>query len=223
MTSDQDRLERVLQFYADRGYDRSVGVGDRPALVVIDFSRAFTGGHGAFPGGRFDAEIGQTRRLIAGFREAALPILYTTIAYEDPARDAGLWAVKVPWLASCLLGSPLVEIDPALGRADHEPVVVKRFPSILFGTGLHERLQAHGVDSLVLTGCTTSVCVRASAVDAMQHGYRTLVAAEAVGDFTPDLHALHLRDIGARYADVLPVDEVLAHVRRIAASQPVGA
>jgi nicotinamidase-related amidase len=205
-------LDRLLGFYDERGYDRLVGAGRKPALLVIDFSRAFTGGRSAFPGGDFGAEMRETVRLLEAFRSRWLPTLFTTIAYADPVRESGLWGAKVPWLAHCALGSALVEIDPALGRRHDEPVLVKRFPSAFFGTGLHERLQAEAVDTVVLAGCTTSVCIRATAIDAMQHGYRTLVAREAVGEFHPGIHALHLRDLHARYADVMSVAAILAYV-----------
>ena len=222
MSGVTDSTDRLLRFYDERGYDRIVGPGRKPALLVIDFSRAFTGGRATFPGGDFSAEMRETVRLLEAFRRGALPILFTTIAYEDPVRDAGLWGAKVPWLAHCALGSALVEIDPALGRRPAEPVLVKRFPSAFFGTDLHARLQAEGVDTLVIAGCTTSVCVRATAIDAMQHGYRPLVAAEAVGEFDPALHALHLRDLHARYADVMTVDAILSYVGKFETASPTG-
>jgi maleamate amidohydrolase len=92
-----------------------------------------------------------------------------------------------------------------------EPVIVKKFPSAFFETDLHQRLRALDIDTLIIAGCTTSVCVRATAIDAMQHHYHTLIAEEAVGDFDPALHAVHLRDLDARYADVLPVDRLLSY------------
>lgn len=222
MSGVTDSMDRLLRFYDERGYDRIVGPGRKPALLVIDFSRAFTGGRTTFPGGDFSAEMRETVRLLAAFRRGALPILFTTIAYEDPVRDAGLWGAKAPWLAHCALGSALVEIDPALGRRPAEPVIVKRFPSAFFGTDLHARLQADGVDTLAIAGCTTSVCVRASAIDAMQHGYRPLVAAEAVGEFDSALHTLHLRDLHARYADVMSVDAILSYVGTFETASPTG-
>ena len=211
--SDSGSLEELLRFYDERGYDRRVGFGARPAIVVIDFSRAFTGGRSEFPGGDFGQEVQHTRLLLEEARARAIPVFFTTIAYDDPLRDAGLWGTKVPWLEHCKVGTPLVEIDPALDPRPGEPVIVKKFPSAFFGTDLETMLVAHRVDTLVLAGCTTSVCVRATAIDAMQRGYRTAVAAEAVGDFNRALHMAHLRDLHARYADVLPVHEILAYLR----------
>jgi len=206
-----DRLDRVLDFYAARGYRHRVGAGAHPALLVVDWSRAFTESAAAFPGGDFTGELKQTRRLLDAARGRA-PVIFTTIAYEPDMSDAGLWAVKVPWLARCQLGSPAVDIDPAVAPLDGERVVVKKFPSSFHGTGLDADLRAAGVDTLIVAGCTTSVCVRATVVDALQHGYRPLVAAEAVGDFVPEVHRVHLADLDARYADVTTVDDVVAYL-----------
>ena len=206
-------LEHLLHFYDKRGYGRRIGMGRAPAVLVIDFSIAFTGGRSEFPGGDFKAEIAQTLRILKEARGKKLPVFFTTIAYEDPARDAGYWGKKVPWLEHCRAGTRLVEIDPSLERQPTEPVIVKKFPSSFYGTALEEMLRKQGVDTLVLCGCTTSVCVRATALDAMQHGYRAIVAAEAVGEFDAGIHALNLADLNARYADVMPVDEIVHALR----------
>jgi maleamate amidohydrolase len=205
--------ETILRFYDARDRHGSVGTGVRPALVVIDFSNAFTRGVADFPGGGFAAEIAETRRLLDVARQHGLPVFYTTIAYADTERDPGLWGKKIPWLSSCKMGSQAVGIDATLGPLPNEPVIVKKFASAFFETDLAARMSSLGVDTIVLAGCTTSVCVRATAVDAMQHGYRTLIAAEAVGDFDAALHAVHLRDLEARYADVMPVGDLLAYFR----------
>ncbi len=207
--------EAILKFYDQRGYRHAVGTGQNPALVVIDFSNAFTRGASQFPGGDFAAELMQTRRLLAGAREHGVPVFYTTIAYADPEHESGFWGKKVPWLSCCKLGSEAVAIDPVLEPKAQELVVVKRFPSAFFGTDLHKELRARRIDTIVISGCTTSVCVRATAIDAMQHSYHAIVAEEAVGDFNAALHAVHLRDLDARYADVVPVDEILAYFRSL--------
>lgn len=203
--------EQILKFYDARGYQHSVGTGRRPAVIIIDFSNAFTHGASQFPGGDFSAEMDATRRLLTGARENGVPVFYTTIAYADPERDAGFWGKKVPWLNCCKIGSDAVAIDAALGAKADEPVIVKRYPSAFFQTDLDQLLRKLEIDTLAIAGCTTSVCVRATAVDSMQHGYHTLVAADAVGDFDPALHAVHLRDMEARYADVMPVSDLVTY------------
>src|SRR5205823_7352556 len=145
-------------------------------------------------------------------RGSAVPVMFTTIAYDEPLRDAGLWGKKVPWLEHCRAGTPMVEIDAALGVRPGEPVIVKKFPSAFHGTPLREMLAEKRVDTLILAGCTTSVCVRATALDAMQHGLRCVLVAEAVGEFDAALHALHLVDLDSRYADVVSVEEVLPYL-----------
>jgi nicotinamidase-related amidase len=207
--------EQILKFYDSRGYRGSVGTGKRPAVVIIDFSNAFTRSASQFPGGNFAAELAQTRRLIEGARKHGIPVFYTTIAYADPQRDSGLWGRKVPWLIHCKTGTEAVDIDPDLHARLDEPVIVKKFPSAFFETDLRERLRALDIDTVIIAGCTTSVCVRATAIDAMQHHYHTLIAEEAVGDFDPALHAVHLRDVDARYADVVPVDHLLSYFRSL--------
>ena len=210
----QDRpagAEQILKFYDARGYQHSVGTGLRPAVIVIDFSNAFTRGTSQFPGGDFSAEMEATRCLLGAARHSGIPVFYTTIAYADPKRDSGFWGKKVPWLSRCRIGSEAVAIDTALDPRADEPVIVKKFPSAFFKTDLQRRLQNLGIDTLIIAGCTTSVCVRATAIDSMQHGYHTLIAADAVGDFDPALHAVHLRDMDARYADVMQVAELLTY------------
>jgi maleamate amidohydrolase len=207
-----DRLDALLGFYATRGYGHRIGPGRTPALLVIDWSRAFTQRDAGFPGGDFTRELAETRRILDAAR-GRVPTFFTTIAYEAGMSDAGLWVEKIPWLKACQLGAEAVDIDPALGLTSGDTVIVKKFPSAFHGTDLAMRLTRHGVDTLIVAGCTTSVCVRATVVDAMQHGYRTLVAREAVGDFLPDLHRLHLADLDSRYADVVGVEDVISYLR----------
>lgn len=201
----------VLAFYERRGYGNTVGRGKQPGILVIDYSIAFTKGMTGFPTSGFDSQVTQTARLLQAARGRA-PIYYTTIAYEPHMRDAGLWAVKIPWLAALQQSAPEVGIDERLGALPSEPVIVKKYASSFFGTNLKQLLEKDGVDTLLIAGCTTSVCVRATTVDSMQHGYRTILAAEAVGDYNPALHAIHLADLGSRYADVVPVNELIAYV-----------
>lgn len=204
---ERDRYGALLDFYRARGYEHDLGPGLRPAVVVIDFSLAFTRGADGFPGGGFDGELAETARLLRAAR-GRCPVIFTTIAYHDEMYDAGFWAIKVPWLNRCVAGSDAVEIDPRLKVEDEDIVLVKKNPSALYETGMVGILNARGIDTLIIAGCTTSVCVRATAVDAMQHGYRPLIAREAVGDFVPEIHEIHMLDIGSRYADVRSVDEI---------------
>lgn len=204
----------LLRFYERRGYGISVGRGAHPAVLVIDFSIAFTKGMANFPSPGYDDEVAATARLLKAARGRA-PVYFTTIAYQPHMRDAGLWAVKIPWLQALQLSAHEVGIDERLSAKPDEPVIVKKYASSFFETDLDAMLKREGVDTLIIAGCTTSCCVRATAVDSLQHGYKTLIAAEAVGDLNPALHAIHLADLRSRYADVVSVDELTAYLQSI--------
>ena len=218
--TDRANVAPILAFYRTRGYTARLGPGARCAILVIDFSNAFTRGAAGFPGGSFTDALTATRQLLDQARAAAAslrpPIIFTTIAYAPDMHDAGLWAVKVPWLRTCQLNDSAVDIDPVLARQPDEPIIVKKFPSAFFGTDLHARLQLARIDTVMIAGCTTSVCVRATALDAMQHGYRPLVVRDAVGEFDPAIHELHLADLDARYADVIACEQAAACIAAMA-------
>ena len=132
-----------------------------------------------------------------------------------PRKESGFWGKKVPWLNCCQTRQRRGCDRHRARSAPQRAVIVKKFPSAFFETDLQDRLHARGIDTIVLAGCTTSVCVRATAVDSMQRNFHTLVAAEAVGDLDAALHAVHLRDLDARYADVMSVDDLLAYFRSL--------
>jgi nicotinamidase-related amidase len=200
------------EFFHQRGFGRRMGWGNRPALLIVDFSCGWT--DPASPiGADFSREIDATRLVLEAVRQTGAPVFYSTIYYEeDAARDAGLWTAKIPALATLHAGGPLAAIDPRLERRDDELIIAKKFASAFFGTNLAGCLGAEGIDTLILTGCTTSGCVRATAVDAMQHGFRPIVVREAVGDRWPSAHEQSLIDLQAKYADVETVGEVLTHL-----------
>lgn len=206
----------VVEFYRNRGYRTRIGIGRRPALIVIDYSYGFTASRDGFPGGDFADELAQTRRLLDAMR-GRFPVILTTIAYDDPSREGGWWCAKVPWLERFRRPTDAVEIDERLAQRDDDILLVKPYPSSFHATGLDEILRKADVDTLVIAGCTTSVCVRATTLDAMQYGYRAIVARQAVGDFHEHLHQIHLHDLDARYADVMDVDEILDTVSALPA------
>lgn len=208
-------VEQFLGFYTRRGYAHDVGRGTRPAVVVVDFTIGFTRGTERYPSPGYAAEVGEAARLLTAAR-GRIPVYYTTIAYGPDMRDAGLWARKIPWIAGLQAGTEEVAIDDRLSPRPDEPIIVKKYPSAFFETDLDARLKAQGVDTLIICGCTTSVCVRATTIDAMALGYRPLLAAEAIGEMDPSLHAIHLMELNARYADVTAVDDLIAYVEGVA-------
>jgi maleamate amidohydrolase len=207
----------------ERGIGHTIGFGENPALLIVDFVRAFTD-PGKPLGADLESELEETVRVLDEARARALPIFFTAIAYEDPGlADAGIWARKIPAQRTLRAGTPEVELDPRLARRGSEPLLYRKHASAFFGTDLPERLSALRVDTLLLAGCTTSGCVRASAVDGLQHGFRVMVIREAVGDRLQAAHDQSLFDMGAKYADVVSVDEVLDYLRAGDASVGVGA
>ena len=205
--------------YQAKGLGERSGFGAAPALLVVDFSNGFTDPSSPL-GGDFGAELAVAARLLSGFRSARRPVIYTTVAYNDDLSDGGYFVQKVPALAVLRRGSPLTEIDARIAPLPGERVVEKQFASAFFGTRLDETLKAIGVDTTVITGATTSGCIRASVVDSLQYGFRTVVVRDAVGDRAPEPHAANLFDMDAKYADVLNADEVLEKLGQGASPGP---
>lgn len=203
--------ETVGQIYARAGFGAEVDRGRRPALLVVDLSRGFT--EARFPtGSDLSAEVSETGRLLAAARASSVPVVFTTIVYESGDETALAWLRKAPGLAVLAQGSELVEIDPRLEVRPEEPVLRKKGASAFFGTDLADRLHALEVDTVVICGATTSGCVRASVVDAVQHGFPVLVAREAVGDRAQDPHDANLFDIQQKYGDVVSVDDAVSYL-----------
>ncbi|MEV1291885.1 isochorismatase family protein [Pseudonocardia sp. NPDC049635] len=188
-----------------------VGWGARPAVLVVDLVRAYTEPDGPFA--LPDPPVAATRALVQAARTAGVPVLWSVVRYTADLADAGLFVRKVPALAAFAEGAPggwgALSIDPAPG----ETVVVKQYASAFAGTSLAATLTALGADSVLVTGVSTSGCVRATATDCLQHGLRPLVVRQACADRDPDLHERNLTDLDAKYADVVDLDDVLTRLR----------
>jgi nicotinamidase-related amidase len=197
--------------YGDKEFGESVGIGSQPALIVIDLINAFTDPESDL-GAEVSDVLDQTERLLETFREYDLPRYFTTVAFEESYGDAGRFIEKVPALRELRLGSDRVEVDDRIAPVGHERVILKKYASAFFGTDLETELTTNRVDTLVIAGVTTSGCVRATAVDSLQHGYRTIVPADAVGDRAEGPHRANLFDIDAKYGDVVQTDDVVAHI-----------
>lgn len=180
-----------------------------PALLVVDLSLGFTDPRSPLACVAEEA-VSATAALLQRARAAGAPVAFTTVAYapEDEA-TAAIFRAKVPGLRALRLGDRLTEIDPRLAPATGEPVLRKLFASAFFGTDLAAWLRDAGADTVVVTGASTSGCVRASVVDALQHGFRALVVREAVADRDLAAHAQSLADIDAKYGDVIALEQAL--------------
>lgn len=220
-----DRLDDEAEILSRRGFGQPMGFGTRPALIVVDFMIAFT--DPALPlGAAVDREIEATNRLIDAAHRAGFPVIFSAVIYDEPdLRDAGVWSFKMKGLGTLRAGTPAVELDPRLHRLPGDPLLTKKYASCFFGTDLASRLHNRGIDTLVIAGCSTSGCVRATAVDACQSGHRPIVAREAVADRSAPAHRQSLLDLERIYADVTGVDEICREFDRLAAGagSPSGA
>lgn len=206
-------FEELSEFYRSRGFARSVGFGRTPAIICVDWINGFTDPH--FPtGSDYAAELAATRTLLDLARERGFPRFLVGSEYEPQRRDAGVWERKVSH-EGLYKGSHWVATDERLGETDDDQSLTKRYPSAFFMTDLTARLVSQGVDTVIVTGATTSGCVRATAVDACSSGFRTIVPREAVGDRARLPHVANLFDMEMKYADVLALDEVAQTLTRL--------
>jgi nicotinamidase-related amidase len=191
----------------------SQGLGARPALLIVDMINSFTD-----PECPLGSEAGDVveanRQLLQAFREKSLPVVFTTVVYHD-ASQARVFRDRIPALDVLEPGTRWVQVDSRLEPAESEPVIEKQWASGFFKTGLDDYLRGAGVDSLVVTGLTTSGCVRATAVDGLQHDFKVVIPAEAVGDRNPEAHRANLFDLNAKYADVLDLEQVLRLIENL--------
>ncbi len=191
-------------------FDSQIGLGRAPALLIVDFIKAYTTpGAPLFAQGVVEA-VAATGPLLARARAAGIPVIFTRVEFHPSGVDGGLFVRKVPVLRTMVAGAPLGDIVPELAPRPDELVIIKNYASSFFGTSLAATLTALGCDTLIVTGCSTSGCVRATAVDGMQNGFRVIVPRECVGDRHPGPHEANLFDINAKYGDVLPLAELLA-------------
>jgi nicotinamidase-related amidase len=203
--------------YARKGLGSRIGWGARPAVIVVDVTNGFTD-PGSPVGADLAEVIAETNRVLDVARKSGVPVIFTSIAYEDPDIEGGHWVRKIPALRVLRKGTPAVDVDVRLNRKPHEPVIYKCYTSSFFGTHLQALLQHLGVDTLVVCGTSTSGCIRATACDAVQLGFRCIVPETAVGDRAEAPHRANLFDIDSKYADVMPIRDVLEALQRIAAA-----
>ncbi|MGH3005864.1 MAG: isochorismatase family protein [Gaiellaceae bacterium] len=213
--------EQAKEVYERARLGGSVTLGERPAVLVVDFSCGFTDPECAL-GADMTDEVEATKRILDVARAKGLAVVFTSIGFEPSLKDGGLWLQKAPALADLQLGGRWVELDPRLEPREDETVVLKKGASAFFGTNLAAILISQGVDTVILCGATTSGCVRATAVDLLQHGFPTLVPRECVGDRAEAPHEANLFDIQAKYADVVSLEDALGYLESIPSRAGVG-
>ncbi|SNT73392.1 isochorismatase family protein [Paracoccus seriniphilus] len=202
------------QIYSEAGFGEKVPRGTRPALIVVDFSYGFTDTQYPTAADMW-AQIAATRQLGDVARQAGYPVIFTTIAYQPWEATALPWLKKATGMAALRAGSRLVQIDAATGIQPGDPIVVKHGASAFHGTNLAALLCGAGVDTVVVTGATTSGCVRATVVDAVQSGFNVLVPHDCCADRAQPPHDANLYDMGQKYADVTDAADVLAWLQSL--------
>ncbi len=206
-----------LEVYEKQGFGNSSGFGVRPALLIIDFVNGFADPE-QFGGGNIAPAIANTKRLLAACRERAVPVAHTRVVYADDGSDAGVFAIKAPGLLNLTEHAPASQIVDELKPAAGEYVVRKTQASPFYGTSLDGWLQMNAIDTILVTGCTTSGCVRAAVVDSVSRNFRTVVVTDGVGDRAIGPHEANLFDMGQKYADLHPADEVIARIAGLKAA-----
>ena len=190
-------------------FDGAMGFGRAPAVIVVDFIRAYTEPGSPLYAPAVVEAVKRTVPLLAAARDRRIPVIYTRVLYHRSGADGGLFVQKVPALRRMVEGEPLADIVPELPPGPDDVILIKQYASSFFGTSLAAMLTARGTDTLIITGCSTSGCVRATAVDAMQYGFRPIVPRECVGDRHDGPHEANLFDINAKYGDVVALADVL--------------
>lgn len=203
------------QNYA-KAYDGKAGFGKSPALILIDFVEGYFDKSCDLYANVDDA-FASALRVREAAHKAGIPVILTNVVYHPKAINGGRFFEKATPLRFFLEGSPMGDWPKGLEPTEDELVISKQYPSAFFGTSLASTLTSLGVDNVILTGLTTSGCVRASCVDAMSHGFITTVVREACGDRHDAPHEANLFDMQAKYADVVSEDEIIAHLGTLSA------
>jgi maleamate amidohydrolase len=194
-------------------WDGRLGFGKKSAVIVIDLLQGYTTeGSALYAPGVVDC-VKEMPDFLDLAREKGVPIIHTRVLYTAPNyEDGGIWIKKAPVLKDLVEGNPYAEFCPEVVPKPGEPIIVKQYASAFFGTSLIATLNGLGVDTLIITGCTTSGCIRATAVDAVQHGIRPICVRECIGDRHEGPHEANLFDINAKYGDVITKQEAIEYL-----------
>jgi maleamate amidohydrolase len=207
-------IKQAEKLYGERGFQRRLGFGKKPALLIIDLAVAWTNPEYRL-GFDLSGVIENTKDILMLFRERGLPVVFTGIAYDKSVDELGLLPIKTPAVVDAKLGTPATEIDPRIKPLENEIVIYKKVPSAFFGTNLSSILTFRGIDTIVVTGCVTSTCVRATVMDGFSYGFRPIVPLECVGDRAAGPHEWSLFDIDAKCGDVVSKAEVIKYLKTL--------
>ncbi|MER0040473.1 N-carbamoylsarcosine amidohydrolase [Pseudomonas sp. MGal98] len=195
-------------------WGQRIGFGARPALLMIDFMQGYTTPGAPLYAPGVVSAVEQSVALLEAARRLGIALVHSNIRYQAAGcADGGMWVRKAPVMKDMVDGNPLAEFCVPVAPLPGEQVVTKQYASVFFGTSLAAQLHAQGIDTLILAGCSTSGCIRASAVDGVQHGFRTIVVRDCVGDRHQAPHEANLFDIDSKYGDVVSLQETLSYLQ----------
>jgi maleamate amidohydrolase len=202
-------MDKDNDIYRAQGFGGRVGIGARPALCVVDFVEGFVDPK-VFGGGNIIAAVANAVPLLAAARRCGLPVAFSRVVYAADGSDDCAFVRKVPALAKLTEDAPDSQIVAELKPKSNELILRKTQPSAFFGTTYADHLRSRDIDTVIVSGCTTSGCVRATVVDAMSHNFRTIVARDCVGDRSLAAHRANLFDMEQKYADVIDSKLIIA-------------
>jgi len=211
-------LEDVREFYMSRGFGGRVGFGERPAIIVIDMAKSWLDESSPLGSKAVSGVMDPILQILAAGRAGAVPIFFTTMVFDPTGAEAsgpiGRKLLHTSDQKALEKGTALVELDPRLERRPEEILIEKQRASAFWGTPFLAHLIGKKVDTLIITGCSTSGCIRGTAESAHNYNLHTIVVAEAVGDRSPKVHEYNLTDIDMRYGDVVSLDTVLGYLAK---------
>jgi maleamate amidohydrolase len=210
--------EDARAIYRAQSIGESSGFGSSPALLIIDFVNGFND-PAMFGGGNIARAIAATKPLLQAARASNIPVVFTRVVYADDGSDACAFTLKMPRLVELTESAAASEVVSELAPKAGDLVLRKTQPSAFFGTHLAERLKERGVDTVLVAGCTTSGCVRASVVDSMSHNFRTVVVTDCVGDRAIAPHEANLFDMEQKYADLMTSEQAIARLQALSAAK----
>jgi maleamate amidohydrolase len=198
-------------------YDNKVGFGKKPALILIDFVEAYFDKSCPLYAD-VEKELHNALTVRDAAREVGIPVIYTQVVYHKSGVNGGLFFKKVKPLAYMVEGAPMGRWPKGLVPNDDELVITKQYPSAFFGTSLSSTLTSQGIDTLLLTGLTTSGCVRATCIDTISYGFAPIIIEDACGDRHEDPHKANIFDMNAKYGDVVSSNEAIAYLHSLSKS-----
>ncbi|PPR77349.1 MAG: Maleamate amidohydrolase [Alphaproteobacteria bacterium MarineAlpha2_Bin1] len=199
--------------YNSAGYNKRLGFGNKPALILVDFVKAYFDPKSPLYAS-VEENLESAIRILEQARLVKIPIIYTNVVFQKGGWNGGMFIEKVPTLHIMEEGGELGKWGGDLKPLDNELVISKQYPSAFFGTTLASSLNAANIDTLIITGVTTSGCIRATCIDTVSHGFRPIIVEEAVGDRDERPHKANLFDMNAKYGDVVTEKEVIEYLNK---------